>query len=227
MFRFKRWPSKKFHLIIKGEKTMNDNDYVNQTNEKAGVDLLEERERHIWDRKNTSSIPLVLLGIGFFVMIFLFIVFLSKTTDIVSKTEIVNMEKRLALLEERLGKIDKIDEKLILLDTQGKKFELFVDRFDRFETSMSLKMDIINNELFTSQKRGKKAAESKKPEQTKISKKVAHPTIYHEVKVKETLYQISRRYGLTVDELRKLNRLTPETVIHPGQKLIVAPEENR
>ena len=197
-------------------------DYSNKTNERADEDYLDEHERHIWDRNKSSPIPLVLLGFGFLVMIFLFIVFLSKTTDIASKTKIVNIEKRLALLEERLGKIDEIDEKLILLDTQGKKFDLFVDRFDRFETSMSLKMDIINNELYTSKKRDKKASERKKPEKTKISKKLTHP-IYHEVKPKETLYQISRRYGLTVDDLRKLNRLTPETVIHPGQKLIVSP----
>ena len=201
-------------------------DYINKINEKDGEDYLGERERHIWDGKKSSSIPLALLGLGFFVMVFLFIVFLSKTTDIASKTEILNIEKRLALLEERIGKIDGIDEKLILLDMQGKKFELFVDRFDRFETSMSLKMDIINNELYTSQKKGTKAAERKKPERTKISKKTTHP-IYHEVKVKETLYQISRHYGLTVDGLRKLNRLTPEAVIHPGQKLIVAPVESR
>jgi len=201
-------------------------DYINKINEMADEDYLDDRGRHIWDSKKSSPILLVLLGLGFFVMIVLFIVFLSKTTDIVSKTKIVNIEKRLAFLEERLGKIDEIDEKLILLDMQGKKIELFVDRFDRFETSMSLKMDIINNELYTSQKRSKKTAESKKPERTKIAKKITHLT-YHEVKAKETLYQISRRYGLTVDDLRKLNRLTPEAVIHPGQKLIVAPVESR
>lgn len=201
-------------------------DYFNKTNETAGEDYLDERERHVWDKKKSSTIPLVLLGLGFFVMIFLFIVFLSKTTDIASKKKIVTLEKRLELLEEKLGKIDEIDEKLILLDTQGKKYELFVDRFDRFETSMSLKMDIINNELYTSKKKSNKAAERKKPERTKISKKKTHP-VYHEVKVKETLYQISRRYGLTVDGLRKLNRLAPKAVIHPGQKLIVAPVESR
>ena len=201
-------------------------DYINKTNETAGEDYLDERERHVWDRKKSSTIPLVFLGLGFFIMIILFFVFLSKTADIASKKELVNIEKRMVLLEERLGKIDGIDEKLILLDMQGKKIELFVDRFDRFETSMSLKMDIINNELFTSQKRSNKAAESKKPEQTKISKKITHP-ICHEVKTKETLYQISRHYGLTVDALRKLNRLTPEAVIHPGQRLIVAPVESR
>jgi len=201
-------------------------EHFDEIDEKTGEEYLDEGERHIWDRKKSFPIPLVLLGFGFIVMIFLFIVFLSKTTNIASKAEIVSIEKRLARLEERLGKIVEIDEKLTLLDTQGKKFNLFVDRFDRFETSMSLKMDIINNELYTSQKKGNKAAESKKPERTKISKKIA-PPVYHEVKAKETLYQISRRYGLTVDDLRKLNRLTPKTVIHPGQKLIVAPVESR
>ena len=201
-------------------------EYADKTDENTVEELLDERERHIWDRKKTSSIPLFLLGLGFVVMIILFIVFLSKMSDMASKTRVDSIEKRLALLEEKLGKINKIDEKLILLETQGKKFDLFVDRLDRFETSMSLKMDIINNELFTSQKKGKKAAESKKPEQAKISQKSAKPA-YHEVKAKETLYQISRRYGITVDDLRKLNRLTPETVIHPGQKLIVAPMESR
>jgi len=204
---------------------MNDN-YADEANEKTEEHLLDERERHIWDGKKTSSIPLVLLGLGFVVMIILFLVFLSRTADMASKTKIASMEKRLILLEENLGKIGEIDEKLILLDTQGKKFELFVDRFDRFETSMSLKMDIINNELYTTKKKNYKAGEIKKPEQTKISKKIAQP-VYHEVKTKETLYQISRRYGLSVDDLRKLNRLTPETVIHPGQKLIVAPMESR
>jgi hypothetical protein len=201
-------------------------DYFHTINEKADEDYLDERDRYILDRKKTSSIPLILLGLGFLVMICLFIVFLSKTTDMASKKEIVNIEKRMVFLEERLGKLDEIDEKMILLDMQGKKYDLFVDRFDRFETSLSLKMDIINNELYTSKKKGNKAGESKKPAPTKISKKIT-PPIYHEVKTKETLYQISRHYGLTVEDLRKLNRLTPETVIHPGQKLIVAPFESR
>ena len=54
---------------------MNDG-HADQTDEIADEDLLEEREHHIWDKTKTSSIPLVLLGVGFVVMIILFIVFL-------------------------------------------------------------------------------------------------------------------------------------------------------
>jgi LysM repeat protein len=45
----------------------------------------------------------------------------------------------------------------------------------------------------------------------------------HVVKPGETLYRISRRYGVKVDTLRKWNKL-PDDIIEVGQKLIVSPE---
>jgi hypothetical protein len=46
---------------------------------------------------------------------------------------------------------------------------------------------------------------------------------YHEVRAGETLWGLSRRYGLTVEELRRINDLSPDTPIRPGQKLKLAP----
>jgi hypothetical protein len=48
------------------------------------------------------------------------------------------------------------------------------------------------------------------------------PTI-HVVKPGETLYRISRRYGVKLDTLRKWNKL-PDDIIEVGQKLIVGQE---
>jgi LysM repeat protein len=45
--------------------------------------------------------------------------------------------------------------------------------------------------------------------------------VYHVVQKGENLYRISLKYGLTVDELRKLNNLPPDTSIQPSQKLLV------
>jgi nucleoid-associated protein YgaU len=45
----------------------------------------------------------------------------------------------------------------------------------------------------------------------------------HVVKPGETLYRISRRYGITVDKIRKWNKL-PDDIIEIGQKLIVGQE---
>jgi LysM repeat protein len=46
----------------------------------------------------------------------------------------------------------------------------------------------------------------------------------HVVKPGETLYRISRRYGVKVDTLRKWNKL-PDDIIEVGQKLIVSQEQ--
>jgi LysM repeat protein len=45
----------------------------------------------------------------------------------------------------------------------------------------------------------------------------------HVVKPGETLYRISRRYGVKVDTLRKWNKL-PDDIIEVGQKLIISQE---
>jgi LysM repeat protein len=45
----------------------------------------------------------------------------------------------------------------------------------------------------------------------------------HVVKPGETLYRISRRYGVKIDTLRKWNKL-PDDIIEVGQKLIVSQE---
>jgi LysM repeat protein len=42
---------------------------------------------------------------------------------------------------------------------------------------------------------------------------------YHVVRAGETLWELSRRYGLSVDRLRQLNDLAPDAPIYPGQQL--------
>jgi LysM repeat protein len=43
----------------------------------------------------------------------------------------------------------------------------------------------------------------------------------HMVGVGDTLFSIAKQYGLTVAELKRLNNLTPDALIQPGQKLVV------
>ena len=71
----------------------------------------------------------------------------------------------------------------------------------------------------------KKMAEEKsqKAESSKFSKVSEKPTNkrYHTVRSGETLYSISRRHDLTVQKIRRLNKLN-STVIRPGQKLLLS-----
>ena len=61
------------------------------------------------------------------------------------------------------------------------------------------------------------------PEPTESSLGGMRSSMVHVVKPGETLYRISRRYGLTVDKVRKLNKL-PDDIIEVGQRLVVGQE---
>ena len=45
---------------------------------------------------------------------------------------------------------------------------------------------------------------------------------YHTVQKGETLYGISKKYGISVEELRKLNNLSKDPSLRTGQKLLVS-----
>lgn len=51
---------------------------------------------------------------------------------------------------------------------------------------------------------------------------IERKTQYHVVARGESISLIAQKYGLTVDELRKLNKMTPRQPIQPGQKLLVS-----
>lgn len=143
-----------------------------------------------------------------------------------SAQQMAMLEDRLQTLEERLDKYEAIDEKVTRIWEQAKAFEKFKDRFERSEASTSLRMDHLTMSLEALQKQLSKskarvAAKVSPPAKTGGGKTSAGIR-YHKVQPGETLYSISRKYDLKVDQLLKLNQMKPGNVIQPGQKLIVA-----
>jgi len=57
---------------------------------------------------------------------------------------------------------------------------------------------------------------------TTVRAKPTHKKQYYEVKEGDTLYRISRKYGLTIDELLKMNNLHEGEPLRVGQKLVVS-----
>jgi LysM repeat protein len=45
---------------------------------------------------------------------------------------------------------------------------------------------------------------------------------YHEVRRGDTLSRIAQKYGISVEKLCRLNKITPKTVIRPGQRLRIS-----
>lgn len=156
----------------------------------------------------------------------------SNINESADLTRIKEMEQTIQELEQRLSKYDGMDEKVTRIWEQAKAFEKFKTRFDRSEASMSLRMDHLAMSLDALQKKtdatfGKIEALEKQPAKKVVAAKPApvqkEAVKIHTVVAGDTLFSISRRYNLSVEKLKALNKLAEGAVIHVGQKLTVSP----
>ena len=155
--------------------------------------------------------------IGFTFLIILLILLLGATMGV-----IIGSKTRIKLLENRIAKLENIEYRLTEMWEQIDSFDRFKDRLDKLEVSLSKTENFVKN----LDRLPKKIADNTPSEvenslPSKILPKIVQKR-YHTVTSGETLFSISHRYGLPVDQIRLLNKLTDESVIHPGQKLLVS-----
>lgn len=201
--------------------------------ENTDEEHFDEEQYSPWaERKETKKgiklgrlqVPSLLLVLAIVALVaVLLLVLLNRGGDTTAPRRIVALEQRLQQLEERLDKYEGIDEKVTAIWEQAKSFEKFKDRFDRSEASTSLRMDHLTMSLEALQKQlnesrsPQSAVAAKEPAAGKSSSKVR----YHQVEPGDTFYSISKKYDLTVEELIRLNKMKPDSVLMPGQKLII------
>ena len=171
-----------------------------------------------------SNRPYIIGGIGLVIFVILLIMVLSRPSDVVDGEQLQSLEERIQNLEKKLATIDVIGQAFDRIDNNEKELNLIMERVDRFEGTITTQIDQIIKELGKlHQKTG-----SAPPPKAKASQPVAKSTTeknmkIHEVSAGDTLYSISRHYGLTVDQLRKYNNIGKDTAIRPGQKLKLSP----
>jgi LysM repeat protein len=174
--------------------------------------------------KKPDGIPLSIFGIGFLILAIILILLFTRSRSSTVENKILDLENRMTKLEESIAKFEAIDDRVAQIWEQAQTFEQFKERFDRSEASLMLRMDHMAKNIDRMKKQMDKssARKAKSPTSTTVSKKTAKKR-FHTVKPGETLYKIGRQYGLTVEKMRRLNKLTDDAVIHPGQKLLVSP----
>lgn len=171
-------------------------------------------------KTSQNRLPLILIGAGFLFIIILYTLLLPGEPDD-KEAEVSPVTTK----EDKFPEFGMIDKRLIRLEEQDR---IVINRIENLEISLSENMEKIRKKLESLEKKQAqfqartRAAPSKKSVSvSKPKKKKRRKAQYHEVSLGETLYLISGRYGLSVEELRRLNNLEPGAVIHPGQKLIV------
>jgi len=207
-----------------------DSDLTGQESSEPEQNDFYEQEYLQWDKKKKTkfgsgafklpeTIPLSWVGVFFLIFIVMLILALG---GILGKFS--GFENRLIKLEEQMVRFQDIDDKLTLALEQSKGLEPFKDRFDRVEASMSLRMDHLVTGMNNLQKdiAHVKAQKTQVVKPAAVVKKIPKKR-YYTVRPGDTLYNIARKYGVTVKKIRALNKLSDRAVIHPGQKLIVGP----
>ncbi len=201
--------------------------------EKTEEEHFDEEQYSPWvERKETKKgiklggyqVPLSLLVTAIIILIaVLSVILLNGGDDSADPQQIADLDQRLRQLEDRLDKYESIDEKVTAIWEQAKSFEKFKDRFDRSEASTSLRMDHLTMSLEALQKQINEAGRPKAGGAAKgtVAGKSSSKARYHEVQPGDTFYSISKKYNLTVEELIRLNKMEPDGVLMPGQKLIV------
>jgi LysM repeat protein len=144
--------------------------------------------------KGGFSLSIGVVILGLFVLV---AVLFQRSSNIDSGNKMKSLERRIKRLEERLYRLDWIEANIEQVKEKNKQFNSFKDTFQK---------PITPSKSTTAQTAEK---------QTKA--------VYHEVLPSETLYRISLRYNIKLDELRRLNKLEPEATIYPKQRLLIRP----
>jgi LysM repeat protein len=165
------------------------------------------------DASRRSLKPYLFLGAGLVVLVALLVLFipLSQTTG--SFTQMKALEGRLKNVEERLFAFEGVEKRLAQVEQRTAGIEGSEKKVAQLEQRVAELAKPTEKPAAPSPTKAQKANTTSQP---------SPEARYHKVRAGETVYSIARHYGLTVDELRKLNKLTPDAVIHPGDKLVVS-----
>jgi LysM repeat protein len=166
-------------------------------------------------------VPYVAAGVVALVVILGFTMYGTSAKDSALAEEVAVLAKHLDDIEFRLGNLEQANSGGESITTLRENHENLSRQFQALEAKLGQSLNQINGQLASLEKSQQPAA---KPAATAPAKKTAKvaPAKVHVVKAGETLYQISRQYGLTVDQLKKINKMGTDVTIRPGQELKVS-----
>lgn len=192
------------------------------TADNKGEDAFEEAYSPLKSQKfflgfNWTSLlgrPVVWIAAGIAVLVILTWVVLSGGGG--DSLPLNEIEKRVTLLENRLAVLDEVSRRLETLEKDKDGTQPLMKRLERLETAIAKNL----NEMAEKVNRMEQQAKPVPVKEDAPKRTVAKPDgTTHTVQKGETLYGISKSYGLTVERLRKINNLSEGDSIQPGQKL--------
>ncbi|WP_291323510.1 LysM peptidoglycan-binding domain-containing protein [Desulfonatronospira sp.] len=163
-------------------------------------------------------------GAGIVLVIILVVIFARGGGDVSSKE-----------IQELSDRLDAMDQRLQDIEQQSQERQLAVSETWTHSQDLNRRLEVQRENIddmrqqLAALKKEAPAAPARQPDPQPVQRPqpAEEPDTedehdYHEVQVGENLFRIGLKYGLSADELRKMNDLGPDEPIHPGQKLRVS-----
>lgn len=212
-------------------------DFVMSGKYEAGAEREEPYRYAAGNEESAGKLPvktILIAGAGLLAALVVVLMIFSGSPRSAEKDQIKSLDARLKQIEEKLAKLEWIDTGLARLDRKEKDLSALSERITQIESSLGRRIDQIAKEAAKPAAKpephvAKPESPAPRPEATakpaaavpKVDKPPA-PKMYV-VQKGDTLYSIARRHDTTVNQLVKLNNLSPHSTIRTGQKLTVAP----
>jgi LysM repeat protein len=169
----------------------------------------------------------IVAGAAIVILVILFSLLRSGPSGSQLEQQLIVIEEKLGQLEARMQFLEAERPSLDQYKHLGKGIEMlsrrtvrmeetFAERFVQIEDALTA----LNKKTATSVKKSPAPAPAELPPQKKARfTKKRSSAAYHEVKAGDTLYGISRKYGVTIEDLIRWNNLSSKAVLQPGQKI--------
>ena len=132
-----------------------------------------------------------------------------------STADLDALKNRIQMLEQNFP---QVAGQIILIQQSVSKLNQSAESLTQRIEELSEKVNRLEKGVSATQPRSEapKAVQTKPATQTRAGS--------HEVKQGDTLYRIAKKYGISLSELCRLNQISPDHPIKPGQKLLVPPK---
>jgi LysM repeat protein len=111
------------------------------------------------------------------------------------------------------GRFEQLKNKIAQLEAQSAETKENLTALGSYAKTLEERIDTLSQNI----------EKAPVPKQALSQKKKQ----YHNVVRGDTLFSISKKYGLSVDEIRRLNNLNKNQPIQPGQKLMVTTDSHK
>ena len=111
------------------------------------------------------------------------------------------------------GRFEQLENKIAQLEAQSAETKENLTALDSYAKTLEERIDTFTQEI----------EKAPVPKQATSQEKKQ----YHNVVRGDTLYNISKKYGLSADEIRRLNNLNKNQPIQPGEKLMVTTDSHK